>query len=167
MPHIFPLNRAHTQPVTGHHMKAFVMMEVLVTLVILGVALTAFLKSFSQSLSAAKTLEIQTQAIFFAKQLMDEFEISPPDYGSHEGGFGDDYAAYTWKLELELADEPNYRDVGSADNYVDQYFTMRIYHLEIHYDDGQNRVLKAFETDSAIIAFEKFSRDSKVSYGNF
>jgi type II secretory pathway pseudopilin PulG len=145
----------------------FVMMEVLIALVILGLSLTAFLHSFTQSLSTAKTLEIQTQAMFFAKQLMDEFEIVPPHYGTHEGGFGDDYAAFSWKLDLELDDEPNYDDVGSAEDFIDQYFTMRIYHIEIHYDDGDHKSFKAFETDSAIIGFEKFSRESKKSYGNF
>ena len=46
-------------------MKAFVMMEVLGTLVILGIALTAFLKSASLSMSSLQLFFAKSQPLFF------------------------------------------------------------------------------------------------------
>ena len=162
-------NLRNLAPVAARRRRrvGFVLLEVLLSMTILAVSVAAFMRSFTQSLHAARTMEIQTQALFFAYQLMDEFEIFPPESDEEtEGGFGDAYAAYSWWIDLRVVD-PNYRLRDEPDQ-IEQFFAMRPYTLEIRYDDGTDRrSVRAVRVESAIIGFEKFSYQSKQSYANF
>ena len=148
-------------------LPGFVLLEVLLSLTILAIAVAAFMRSFTSSLQATSLMEVRTQAIFFADQLMDEFEIFPPASNEQtEGGFGDAYAEFSWWVDVEIVD-PRYRLRDEPDG-IDQYFAMRNYTLEIRYDDGTKEDgTSALRLDSAIIGFEKFSQQSKLSYANY
>ena len=94
--------------------RGFVLLEVIIALTILTVTVSTVLRSFSQSLSAVRQVEVQTQAAFFAQQLLDEFEIFPPVEGAHEGGFGDDYWEYYWEATVDYED-PDYDEANQHD----------------------------------------------------
>lgn len=159
--------RSNHPPNSRPHGRGFVLMEVIVTLTILSIALTAFLRSFTQAMDTAKKMEIMTQAIFFAEQLQGEFEIHPPEEGESEGGFGDYYAPYYYEVEV-IIEEPDYDDQGLAEDQIDQFFASRTYNLKIFYDDGTKKnPWKVFEIDSAVIQFEKFSRQTKSGYAQY
>jgi type II secretion system protein I len=144
----------------------FVLLEVIVALTILGVAVAAFMRSFTLSLEAARKMEIQTQAVFFADQLMEYFEIMPPTEGEREGGFGDDYRNYSYRVNVRY-EEPEYRDVEVPDN-IAELFKRRDYTLEIFYDNGRmKQPYAALRLDSSMIGFEKFSYQSRLTYANF
>ena len=146
--------------------RAFVLLEVLISLTILAVTVTATLRSFSQSLSAIRQLEVRTMANFFAQQILDEFELTPPyEEGESEGGFGDDYAEYYYTLKLEY-EEPDYNDFNQHAD-VDRFFPMRIVTVDVYYDNGRNKPLHAAHVTSAIMGFERYSREFKMLYGNF
>ncbi|HOR28257.1 MAG TPA: prepilin-type N-terminal cleavage/methylation domain-containing protein [Candidatus Sumerlaeota bacterium] len=147
--------------------RGFVLLEVLLSLTILGMAVAAFMHSFTQSLRSARLMEIRTQAMFFADQLMDEFEIFPPASGRRtEGGFGEDYAPYYYEVEMKV-EEPRYR-LRDEPEEVERFFATRVYTLEIYYrDESMAEPLLAARVSSAVVGFEKFSSQTKQSYAYF
>ena len=143
--------------------RGFVLMEVIVSLTILGFAAAVCMRSFTQSIAASRIMEVQTQAQFFAQQLMHEFEIKPPDPGKKEGGFGDDYKNYSFFVEVSLVD-PRYRRQDRNDG-IEQFFALREVDLEIRYDDGVHKPMVPIKLSTAIVGFEKYSHATKESYG--
>lgn len=140
-------------------------MEVLIALTILAVTVAAALRSFSQSLSAVRQLEVRTTASFFAEQLLDEFEINPPAEGKSEGGFGDDYWQYYYKVDVSY-EEPDYDD-GNRHEDISNFFPLRNVSIEIFYDNGKNKAFRAIEVNTAIMGFERYSREMKLQHENF
>ena len=139
--------------------RGFVLLEVLISLTILAVTVAAVLRSFSQSLSAINRLEVETQALFFANQLMDEFEINPPMEGETEGGFGDDYADYYFIVDTQY-EYPEY-DLRNRHDDVEQFFPLRTIKIDIFYDDGRRKKIRALSFESAIMGFERFSPEAR------
>ena len=162
-----PLNARHwrASALPRRAKRSFTLLEVIVAMTILMFTITAILRSFSQSLSAIRQLEVRTQAGFFAQQLLDEFEIDPPDEGVHEGGFGDDYAAYYYQVEV-VYEMPEYREYNRHRS-IEQFFPLRRFTIEIFYDDGYRKPIRALSIDSAIMGFERFAEEAKIQYGNF
>ena len=145
--------------------RGFVLLEVILSLTILGFSVAAFMRSFNQSLRAAQRMEIQTQAMFFAQQLMDYFEIAPPKEGTSEGGFGVDYKYYSYQVDLSYED-PEYDWKFDTDG-VEQFFAQRPYKIRIIYNDGNHNPYVAFTAESSIVGFEKFEPASKAAYMNY
>lgn len=146
--------------------RGFVMLEVILAITILGMAAFAFMHSFTQSLKAARMMEIQSQATLFARQLCEEFEYFPPEQGESEGGFGDAYWQYAYRVTMEY-EEPDY-DEGDLDfDAIDRFFPMRQLVIEIIYDDGEKDPFVALRVDTALVSFEQFSVESKRSYYNY
>ncbi len=144
--------------------RAFVLLEVIVSLTILAVTVTTILRSFSQSLSAARQLEARTQAVFFAQQLLDEFEINPPPEGSREGGFGDAYSEYSYMVRVEYED-PKYPGKRSS-REIEHFYPQRMVTIDIYYDNGRNKPFLALTLDSALMGFERFSEQAKAQMQN-
>jgi type II secretion system protein I len=144
--------------------SAFVLLEVILSLAILGVAVAALMRSYAQSLNTARRMQVHTQALFLAQQLLDEFEIYTPLQGKHEGGFGDAYRAFSYTVNMEY-EEPSYRRVKDDD--IGQYFSLRHYVLKIHYDDGIRPPSTPVSLETAVINFEKFSLRTKQSYAEY
>lgn len=138
------------------------LLEVLLSLAILGVSVAALMRSFNQSLSAARTMERQTQAQFFAQQLLHEFTIFPPE---KVGGFGDDYRNYSYRAKVRYV-EPKYKKLdGKAD--IEQFFAMQEITIEIFYEDSEHKPNLLLRVDSALPGFEKYSAETKRSYNDF
>lgn len=144
---------------------AFALVEVLVSMTILGIALTAIMKSLSQSLKSARIQERQTMAMFLARQMLDEFEFTPPLPGESEGGFGDAYKYYFYRVDTRIKD-PSYRDIDVPDE-IDRLFAIRTYRVEILYEDEYTEPQVLLTLDSAVQNFEKFSYDTKRAYYEF
>ncbi len=139
--------------------RAFVLLEVLVSLTILAVTVSAVLRSFSQSFNAARRLEVETQAGFFAQQLLDEFETNPPPEGASEGGFGDDYRQYWFHVEVDY-EYPDYESTSRREE-ISEFFPLRHITLEVNYDNGSTRAFRAIRIESAIIGFERFTSEAR------
>ena len=161
------MNRSQQRLTRRHGARVgFVLLEVLVSLTILGVTVAACMRSFTQSISAIRQVELKTQANFFAQQLLAEFEVFPPEEGVWEGGFGEDYEHYFWRAEVSY-ESPHYRQV-LGDETIDQYFSDRVVTLQIFHDDGRGRGAKRLlSLRTAIVGFEKFSFRSKLAYCNY
>lgn len=141
----------------------FVLLEVLVSLLILGISLMAITRSLTQSMKAVRLMEIKTQAQFFAMQVMHELEVNPPDEGSSVGGFGDDYKEYSFQLDVKY-ESPKYGRIDGAKD-VERFFPMRLVTISILYKDETHTPFTPLTLETAIVGFEKFSSPTKQSYG--
>lgn len=153
-------------PGTRHHdrasrsARAFVLLEVVVSLTILAVTVATVLRSFSQSMSAIRILAVETQSAFFAEQLLDEFEINPPDEGPFEGGFGEDYKEFYYEGSVEYI-APDYDETNRHEE-VEQFIPMRLVTIDIYYDNGHHKPIHAVRgLTSALMGFERFSDELK------
>lgn len=141
------------------------LLEVLISLMIAGFAMTAIMRSLTMSLSASRTLEQQTQAQFFAGQLLHELQLFPPEAGQREGGFGDDYKNYSFRTTVSY-ERPRYRKLDGASD-VERFFAMRQLTIEIFYQDEKHKPVRLLQVDSALPGFEKFTVETKQSYKQY
>lgn len=122
--------------------RSFVLLEVLVALVILGITLTALLRGFMVGMNAMRELKIMNTASQLAESLLDDFELEPPRDGKGEGRFADDprfgeeFANYTWEYSVE-EDDIRYRDTPRGTRQEQE--PIRTLELTIRYDDGVHR----------------------------
>lgn len=79
----------------------FTLLEVLVALVILGVALVGLLSAQSAAVRLRSQAEELTLATFLLERQMTEMEMGDfPEIGKKEGDFGDDYPGYAWQITV-------------------------------------------------------------------
>lgn len=147
------------------HRQGFVLIEVLVSLMILGISLMAITRSLTQSMKAVRLIEIKTQAQFFAMQVMHKMEIDPPYEGDDEGGFGDDYKEYSFRIHVEY-ERPKYGRIEGA-REVERFFPFRRVTISINYQDKTHPLFTPLTVETALIGFEKFSAPTKQTYGYF
>lgn len=62
----------------------FVLLEVLVSMVILGIAMATMMRSFTLSIAAIRNNDVTTQATVLAETLLQSLEAEPPKKGSHQ-----------------------------------------------------------------------------------
>jgi hypothetical protein len=162
------MGRGNNRPLArlgGRRARAsFVLVEVLVSMTILGVAGMALLKSFSYSLDAARKMDAYAKAGFLAERLLDQFELNPPYEGEATGDFGEDFKQFSYRADVRYVD-PQY-DLEPPDD-VEQFFPMRQARVEIILDDGSREPETVLTVDSTIMGLERFSPASKKSYFNF
>ena len=94
---------------------AFILLEVMVSLVIVGVSMTALLRGFVMSLDTVKKVRMNEVAIFLAEAFVDDLVLEPPPEGRFDGRFdsdprfGEAFEGWQWELTVE-AEEPRYRE---------------------------------------------------------
>lgn len=99
--------------------RAFVLLEVLVSIVIVGVAMVAMMRGFVVSLDTLKKVRMNEQAIYLAKSLMDDLMIEPPDARKYSGvfsediRFGDAFEGWQWEIDV-TSDAPRYKERPSG-----------------------------------------------------
>jgi len=87
--------------------KGFTLLEVMVALSIILIVLTALMGTQSQGMSLAIEAKFQITAALLARDKMSQLEMLEDDeISSDSGDFGDDFAPYQWKLEVERVDIP-------------------------------------------------------------
>lgn len=133
----------------------FVLLEVVVCLIILSVAISAFLRSFSVSIKTIRNAEIVTQASVLAQQLMDEFEIVPPLEALTENEFGEEHPNFYYVVESEIL-EPDYEGLALEED-IEEFQTLQQVSISIYYDDGQTRKFRPIKLTCYLTGLEKFS----------
>jgi general secretion pathway protein I len=80
----------------------FTLLEVMVSMAIIAIALTAVLGSQSQSVSFATEAKFSTTASLLAQGKMAELEArKPEDLYSESGDFGEEFPDYAWEATVE------------------------------------------------------------------
>ena len=130
-------------------LTGFTLIEVMVTLAILGIALTVIIELFSAGLRLARKSEDYSRAVFYGRQLLEELclqnEISEKEEaGEFEGGW------YTWKYQMKpvsvLIDEDDDKD-----------FSVKIYNVKVvvSWPSGEIEKNIDFETLKTVIETEE------------
>ncbi|MCX7015850.1 MAG: type II secretion system protein [Candidatus Sumerlaeota bacterium] len=145
--------------------SGFVLLEVLISLTILGFTAATILRSFTQSLEAARRAQTINTATLLAEDLIEEVQVDPPGLGLHEGDFGPDHPGYTYTLEVKDEDI-DYRSVSRA-REVEDLRPLRRLTLEVFYRDARHSTLRMIHVDSAFIGLQKFSDAALREYQLF
>jgi len=91
--------------------RGFTLLEVMVSVTIIGIALVSLIGSQSQSVSIAASSRFETTASLLARQKLTELALVGFDeLHSSEGDFGDDFPGYSWTVEV--------RDLGVDDTGI-------------------------------------------------
>lgn len=89
----------------------FTLLEVMVSVAIIGIALVTLIGSQSQSISIATISRFETTASLLARQKMTELALAGfDDLQSAEGDFGEDFPEFRWQVEV--------RDLGEDDTGI-------------------------------------------------
>jgi type II secretory pathway pseudopilin PulG len=82
--------------------KGFMLLEVIVSLVILGVSVAALMRSFTVSMNAIRRIDVVTQGCVLAGGFLQDLELDPQKAHSGRGTFEEDgYPDYFWELTIE------------------------------------------------------------------
>lgn len=141
--------------------RAFILLEVTVALVILGIAAAVSMRSFILSMHATRELEISERADLLAKAMMESWDLVPPPEGKAEGSFGKDpnygpeYRFYFYRMDVENQDI-DYLDVSNEGMRRD-FVPLKKVHLEIFYDDQQNRRFRPVNLYTYCLGIDPFS----------
>jgi len=92
--------------------QGFTLLEVMVSVTIIAIALVTLIGSQSQSVSIATISRFDTTASLLAQQKLAELALGGFDeLRSNEGDFGEDFSAYSWRVEV--------RDLGEEDTGIE------------------------------------------------
>jgi general secretion pathway protein I len=97
--------------------RAFTLLEVLVAVVVLGIALTALLSTQAGGVRLRSQAEATTTATFLLQERMAQQELDQayPEVGTRDGDFGTAYPGYRWELAVQdVGLVPNIREVRLA-----------------------------------------------------
>lgn len=134
--------------------QAFVLLEVLVSLAIIGVTFAMVLNSFTISMKAARSCDERTQASVLAHDLIEEWEVKAPQAGQLQGPF-DGYPEYSYKALCD-PEQPAYPDVTPLTE--GRLALLRQVSLEIYYQPRRAGAAakRVLHVETALSAAERF-----------
>jgi type II secretory pathway pseudopilin PulG len=139
----------------------FALLEVIVSLVVLGISVATLMRSFQMSLSAIHRNEITTRATILADQLIQDLELDPParKKSGSSGTFEDQgHPQYSWNIEYK-EEEIRYRNTPTK-NRIDQK-PLRYAKVKINYDDGRMKRFSPIELEVYLMPVERWTYQSK------
>jgi len=146
--------------------RSFILLEILVALVILGVALAAVLRSFTNGLKSISYDRKISQAVLLAQALLEDFEIEPPEEDRAEGTFEPDWPDYSYQAEFERV-AIKYRDI-TASTFKRNLEPMRKVTLRIYYRGPNSiRTVSLLELETYLTDIEKYAPATKNMHGLF
>ncbi|MEI7634470.1 MAG: type II secretion system protein [bacterium] len=138
----------------------FVLLEVIVSLVILGVAIATLMRSFTLSMNAIRKNDVMTQSCLLAQDMIEQIELNPPQSESTRGAFEDiGFPQFGW--EIEYTEDPvEYRNLKTKSKIKDLR-PLRHATLRVTYDDQRNKKLTPVLVDLYLPPIERFNYQSK------
>ena len=91
--------------------SAFSLIEVMVAILILGIALVGLTQGITTALSSSKDSELQTTAMLFAQGKIEELRATLLEDGEDEGDCGTGLELYRWKQTVTATDFDGLHDV--------------------------------------------------------
>ncbi len=138
----------------------FVLMEIIVSLVILGMAVAALMRSFTISLTVIRKNDVATQACVLAESVLQSAEVDPPTSPKVTGTFEDvGFPKYSYTLEYQDQDI-KYRNLKGSAKDADLR-PLRHVRLTITYSDGRLRQFNPVQVETFLPPIERFTQRSK------
>ena len=156
MPYISPSRR----------LRAFVLLEVLVSLTILAIALSLVMRSFTTSLKAAKWSQHVSTASILARGLVESWQINRPPIGTSEGTFAPENPRYSYEVTYQ-PEKISYEKTPSLS--IEEAVTpLRMVIVKIYVVSGRSERAERKEVlhfRSALIDSEIFDADARLLNG--
>lgn len=146
----------------GRGRGGFALLEVLISLMILGISIATLMRSFTVSLRAISKNEVITRACGLAEGLVQDFELNPPTSKSSRGDFVEQgFPNYSWTADYE-EEEIRYKNLKTK-NKIRESDLKPLKHLtvKVTYDDGKHPAFSPVELDLYLPPIERFSFQSK------
>lgn len=142
--------------------QAFVLLEVLVSLAIAGVTFAMVLNSFTVSMKAARICDQRTQASVLARNLIEEWEVKPPQPGELQGPC-EGYPEYSYKAHYE-PEQIDYPGIPALEE--GRLALFRVVSLDIYYQSPRQAAAakRILHVETALSASERF--DAQARQGN-
>jgi hypothetical protein len=128
--------------------RAFVLLDVILSIMILSIVVLTALRAFTQSVHAVRTSDIAARAAMYAEAKLQELELQPPEDRRHtqRGAFADetmyrdgdlfpDAQNYFWEADFE-EEQIRYPHVRLARRDQDRMLGLTRVTLRVTYDDG-------------------------------
>ncbi len=140
--------------------SGFVLLEVIVAMVILGISIATMMRSFTLSLSAIRKNDSTTVATVLAETALQSMEAEPPGKGKSSGDFeSDGFPRYSYdvvsskeKLKYRLKTETRPQNLRE----------LQAVNLSITYNDPRGRVTHPADAFLILAPLERFSYESKL-----
>jgi len=144
----------------GRRHGGFVLLEVIVSMVILGIAMATMMRSFTLSIAAIRNNDRTTEATLLAETALQSLEQSPPTgKGKLHGSFEEmGYPNYSYDVETETQ-KLKYRLKTKAK--IENLRDLKICKLSISYEDPQGKVSHPVSAYLVVPPLERFSFESK------
>ena len=152
------------QDAGSHREMGFILLEVLVSLAIMGIALSMVLRQMTTSMKAIRRTEQVTMATMLARRLVEEWEMTPPEKGESEGDFGEDYPGYTYRAEyrvepVDYENVPKFEEIGHL-VYM-RNVSVSVFYTPPRSEEAEAKRILRFET--ALTSSERFTAMARVS----
>jgi prepilin-type N-terminal cleavage/methylation domain-containing protein len=144
----------------------FALLEVLVSLVILGISVAAVMQSFTVSMKAIRRNDEVTKACMLAETLIQDLNVQPPTSRFINGNFESmGHPEFSYEVETR-EEEPSPRDLG-AKGQLEGLRPLVICRLKMRHTDRQSRTRLVLDTSFLLMPIERFSADAKLWNGIF
>lgn len=143
-----------------HRNSGFVLLEVIVAMVILGIAMATMMRSFTLSIAAIRNNDVTTQATVLAETALQNIEAEPPEKGKTHGDFELD-GKPNFGFELDTTEEKlKYRI--KTQSRPENLRSLKICRLQITHLDSHDRLTNPVEAYLIIPPLERFGYESKL-----
>ncbi len=138
----------------------FVLLEVIVAMVILGIAIATMMRSFTISLDAIRRNDVSTQATVLAETLLQSLEAEPPEAKKRlTGSFeSDGFPRFGYEVE-STSEKIKYR--LKTNTRVDDLRELQIVRLNMTYENSRGENTIPVDAYLVLAPLERFSYESK------
>jgi len=137
------------------------LLEVIVSLVIMGISVAAIMRSFTVSMNAIRRNDVVTQGCVLAEGLLQEIELEPDKARTSRGTFEQEgYPDYSWHLTVQ-EEEVRYRSLKTKVKARDLR-ALKHAMLTVTYQNASMRAPSTVvELHTCLLPIERFRFDSK------
>lgn len=140
--------------------QAFALIEILLALVIMGIAVATILRSFTLSMSAIRRNDATTQATLLAEHAVQMLEADPPAPKSRVRGDFSDLGFPRYGYEVETTSEKiKYRI--KTNTRINNLRDLKIARLNITYESPNGDLSVPADAYVVLPSLERFSYESK------
>lgn len=138
----------------------FVLLEVIVAMVILGISIATLMRSFTMSLAAIRVNDATTQGTVLAETLLQRLEAEPPGKSKLSGSFEDEgFSQYGYEIEM---DDQKIKYRLKSNSRVDGLRDLKVARIKITYDNPKTgKVTIPTQAYLILSPIERFSFQSK------
>jgi hypothetical protein len=141
--------------------RSFVLLEILVAMALLGIAMAATLRCYTNSLKALSEDRRVTQGVLLAQSILEDFEIEAPENEHVEGNFAPDFPEFSYVADFESV-EIRYRDLELRLSGK-KFDPLRKVKLDVFYQalDG-SKFVRVVHLETYLTGLEKYAPNTKV-----